>query len=72
MNETNQSQTGSTARADVVWGRITRHSESGSAIEDRLAALVDAEPAGSRFRVDIFHPTPTRRPPGSSRKRPAF
>jgi len=58
MNETNQPPTGSAARADIAWGRITRHSESGSAIEDRLATLVNAEPAASRFRVDIVHPDP--------------
>lgn len=64
MNETNQTPTGSTARADVAWGRITRHSESGSAIEDRLATLVDAEPAAGRFRVDVVHPDPDQAPAG--------
>ena len=55
MNETNQKPTGVTGRADIAWGRITRHSESGSCIEDRLAGLVDATTLGSRFRVDVVH-----------------
>jgi hypothetical protein len=56
MNETNQTPIGATGRADVAWGRITRHSESGSFIEDRLAGLVDMTPLDSRFRVDVVHP----------------
>ena len=64
MNETKQTPTLSTARADIAWGRTTRHSESGSVIEDRFAALVVAEPPASRFRVDIAHLDPAQAPAG--------
>lgn len=55
MNETNQTPTGGAGRADVAWGSITRQSESGSFVEDRLAGLVDTTSLGSRFRVDVVH-----------------
>jgi hypothetical protein len=54
MNETNQTPTGDASRADVAWGSITRQSESGSFVEDRLASLVDTTSLGS-FRVDVVH-----------------
>jgi hypothetical protein len=44
------------ARAELVWGGITRKSESGSFIEDRLSALVDDNAGVGRFPVDLFHP----------------
>ena len=62
MNETNQKPNGATGRADIAWGRITRQSESGSFIEDRLAGLVETKPLGSRFRVDVVHLDPDQVP----------
>lgn len=62
MSETNYTPTGATGRADVNWGRITRQSESGSFIEDRLAGLADAAESASRFRVDVVHLDPDQVP----------
>lgn len=59
LNETNQKPTG---RADLAWGRITRQSESGSFIEDRLAGLVEPTPLDDRFRVDVVHLDPDQVP----------
>lgn len=65
MNETNETSyrpAGATGRADVNWGRITRQSESGSFIEDRLAGLADAAESAGRFRVDVVHLDPDQVP----------
>jgi hypothetical protein len=62
MNDTKQTPTRAKGRADIAWGSITRHSESGSVIEDRLAELVDTAPTASRFRIDIIHPDPDQAP----------
>lgn len=64
MSETHQPSTSSAGRADIAWGRITRGSESGSSIEDRLADLVEATPAVSRFRVDVVHLDSDQAPAG--------
>ena len=58
MNETNQKPNGATGRADIAWGRITRQSESGSFIEDRLAGLVERAAPTGRFRVDVVYLDP--------------
>jgi hypothetical protein len=62
MDETNHAPTGAAGRVDVNWGRITRQSESGSFIEDRLAGLSDAVESASRFRVDVVHLGPDQVP----------
>jgi hypothetical protein len=44
------------ARPDLGWGTIRRASESGSFIEDRLAARADQSGAAiGRFRVDVMY-----------------
>lgn len=53
MDESNQTTTRQAGRADLAWGRITRTSESGSFIEDQLAALVDVATCPANFRVDV-------------------
>ena len=60
MNE-NEKPARPGARADLAWGSISRRSESGSFIEDQMAALVDEAPSAGGFRVDFVHIDPEAR-----------
>lgn len=53
MDESNQTTTRPACPPDLARDRIIRASESGSFIEDQLAALVDVAPSAAKFRVDV-------------------